>query len=529
MFKLFLTVCFVGCGFVAVASPKNQNGQNLIIQSAVVDYEHQQLRITGFDLLPKGYVEGESLETIVQVNEGAPLIIVGGTPQELLLDFPASAFPAGDYVLTVKTGNGESQQDKWNLTIGAAGSPGDKGDKGDKGEKGDKGDPGKQGDKGDPGIGLPGPEGPPGKLPAPPKNTCPSGTVLVGFTEDWQCKCEPLPIQIPQCPEGEDMVGILPGWKAKCEVRPKARKCPPGQVLKGISGKWELICEDPKPSPEPTPQSEYCQSNYCLVTRDSYYNGEGGLSIVYAMTLDATYRDFPFEIDESFEGPDSLDTVSLDIDVDGDAIHVTSISDECFASSENPVDCKLSFEQKMFNAEFFRQEALSGTLRAKTGPQGYLNNFGFGNGQPTGTRIYFQVLPSLDYGHTVDDAKLNFNAYEVSRIVNGTGGQNEGRCQEIELTELVSVAGMNQLEQTNVRIHAVNEVRNPGNDGAPPLAWWNGSAFRTAICSDTPTGTFPIDFWALDGVGGKKALGTVYITVSDEAIPADQLTVRYGD
>jgi len=140
MVKLLITICFVGFGFTAAASSKNQNGQNLIVQSAVVDYEHQQLRITGYDLLPKGYVEGESLETIVQVNEGAPLIIVGGTPRELLLDFPASAFPAGDYVLTVKTGNGESQQDKWNLTLGSVGPSGLNGVDGAAGPEGPQGE-----------------------------------------------------------------------------------------------------------------------------------------------------------------------------------------------------------------------------------------------------------------------------------------------------------------------------------------------------------------------------------------------------
>ena len=61
--------------------------RTLIIQSAVINYERQQLRITGYDLLPKGYIEGEELETIVQINEGIPLTIVSGTPSELLLDF----------------------------------------------------------------------------------------------------------------------------------------------------------------------------------------------------------------------------------------------------------------------------------------------------------------------------------------------------------------------------------------------------------------------------------------------------------
>ena len=139
---------------VVSASAFGNQGQNLVIQSAVIDYELQQLRITGFDLLPKGSDKGASLETIVQVNEGIPLNVVAGTPNELLLDFSVENFNAGDYILTVKTGKGPSQQDKWNLTLGAIGPQGDRGDEGPQGErgiqgeKGDRGDAGPQGEQG---------------------------------------------------------------------------------------------------------------------------------------------------------------------------------------------------------------------------------------------------------------------------------------------------------------------------------------------------------------------------------------------
>jgi hypothetical protein len=209
MIKLLIAICFFGFGFTASASSKNQNGQNLIIQSAVVDYEHQQLRITGYDLLPKGFVEGESLETIVQVNEGAPLIIVGGTPHELLLDFPASAFPAGDYVLTVTTGNGESQQDKWNLTIGAVGPSGKDGVAGPEGPQGPTGTPGPAGITGPQGPAGPqgpiGPQGPTGPMASAPMGTCESGTYLVGFNSDWSLVCREFsglnpPVEPPDGP-----------------------------------------------------------------------------------------------------------------------------------------------------------------------------------------------------------------------------------------------------------------------------------------------------------------------------------------
>ena len=151
---------------VVSASAFGNQGQNLVIQSAVIDYELQQLRITGFDLLPKGSDKGASLETIVQVNEGIPLNVVAGTPNELLLDFPVDNLNPGDYILTVKTGNGLSQQDKWNLTLGAAGPQGERGDAGPQGEKGDTGPQGEKGDtgpQGEQGIqGFQGAQGPAG-------------------------------------------------------------------------------------------------------------------------------------------------------------------------------------------------------------------------------------------------------------------------------------------------------------------------------------------------------------------------------
>lgn len=157
MIKILFVVSSLLLSLSVTAVPKDANGQNLVIQSVVVDYEFQQLLIRGFDLLPKGYVEGESLETIVQVNEGAPLSIVSGTPNELLLDFSTDSFVAGDYLLTVKTGNGLSQQDKWKLTIGAVGPQGEKGEAGPQGEKGIRGEAGPRGYQGP--QGAVGPQG----------------------------------------------------------------------------------------------------------------------------------------------------------------------------------------------------------------------------------------------------------------------------------------------------------------------------------------------------------------------------------
>ena len=152
-----------------LASPKNENGTNLVIHSVQINYELQQIIIRGADLLVGG-------DPIVQIAENAPLAVYSGTPTELVVDMPHEGIADGDYVLTVITGNGAAQQDKWNLTVGAVGPqgeqgppgedgangqdgedgqdglqgpPGLKGDKGDQGEKGDRGEKGDKGDKGE--------------------------------------------------------------------------------------------------------------------------------------------------------------------------------------------------------------------------------------------------------------------------------------------------------------------------------------------------------------------------------------------
>jgi Collagen triple helix repeat (20 copies) len=111
----------------------------------------------------------------------------GGTPP-----FPA----AGDYLLTVATGNGTSQIDTWDLTIGAVGPVGPQGPQGVPGPTGPQGPQGPAGPAGPQGPqGVPGPTGPQG--PAGPKGptgqvvagTCPSGQSVTGINSDGTIIC----------------------------------------------------------------------------------------------------------------------------------------------------------------------------------------------------------------------------------------------------------------------------------------------------------------------------------------------------
>jgi len=126
-------------------------GNHLTIEQVAVDFTQGafgQLTITG-----DHFSFGNTLA--VTLGEAAlPLNIVGvPTDTVIVADLPL-AFPDGDYLLTVSTGNGQSQNDEYDLTIGVVGP------KGDTGDKGDKGDPGAPGGTGMTGaMGAPGPKG----------------------------------------------------------------------------------------------------------------------------------------------------------------------------------------------------------------------------------------------------------------------------------------------------------------------------------------------------------------------------------
>ena len=113
------------------------------------------LEIKGWD-----FDFGSPLEVTLAGMQAAVMYADGVT---ITATVPTSLFPAGDYLLTVSTGNGQSQNDEYDLTIGAIGpqgeqglpgtdgATGDQGPQGTQGEQGIQGIQGKQGDRGEPG------------------------------------------------------------------------------------------------------------------------------------------------------------------------------------------------------------------------------------------------------------------------------------------------------------------------------------------------------------------------------------------
>ena len=88
-------------------------GGHLIITEVFADQPVAgQLTIKGEDL------DFGNLLTVTLGDFGA-LTVVSETPMEIIVDLPA-VLPPGDYLLTVSRGNGQSQNDEYDLTIAGA-------------------------------------------------------------------------------------------------------------------------------------------------------------------------------------------------------------------------------------------------------------------------------------------------------------------------------------------------------------------------------------------------------------------------
>ena len=136
--------------------------------------------------LPGGHLEVEEVlvsigapDTTLTINGhdfgfGGPLevtlagisaTIVSADDSQIVASVPSALFPAGDYLLTVATGDGQSQSDEYDLTLGAVGPEGPQGPPGPEGPEGPQGPQGETGPIGPAGpIGPVGPAGPAGPI-----------------------------------------------------------------------------------------------------------------------------------------------------------------------------------------------------------------------------------------------------------------------------------------------------------------------------------------------------------------------------
>ena len=127
--SVLLIVCF---SLAMAAKPAPPGGHLNVIQVLVDDpNDPTSITIVGEDLL-----FGGGPPTITLGEYVDELVIVGtATDTEITAELPEN-IDAGDYLLTVSNGNGQSQNDEYDLTIGAVGPQGPKGDIGDTGATG---------------------------------------------------------------------------------------------------------------------------------------------------------------------------------------------------------------------------------------------------------------------------------------------------------------------------------------------------------------------------------------------------------
>lgn len=149
---LLLWAMLVSTAAVAAAPP----GGHLNVTEVLVDDPNNptQLVIIGSDFLL-----GPAPLVVTLGDFGALTIL--GTPSDSLIEaqLPANIVP-GDYLLTVARGAGQSQNDEYDLTIGAVGPQGPQGETGPQGAQGPQGPQGVPGPTGPQGAqGFQGPQG----------------------------------------------------------------------------------------------------------------------------------------------------------------------------------------------------------------------------------------------------------------------------------------------------------------------------------------------------------------------------------
>ena len=148
---------------LAVKPDPSLPGDHLLIKEVdvVVEESTTTLTITGQDF---NFVNLSDL--VITLGDLGPLTILGApTATNIVATYP-DALTAGEYLLSVSTGSGQSKHDEYDLTIGAVGPQGEAGPQGEQGPmgpQGDQGPPGNDGQDGQDGAqGPPGPAGPAG-------------------------------------------------------------------------------------------------------------------------------------------------------------------------------------------------------------------------------------------------------------------------------------------------------------------------------------------------------------------------------
>ena len=133
-------------GVAVLAAPP---GGHLNISQVLVNDPNDPTSIT---IVGTDFLFGPEAPTVTLGEYVDPLEIVGVPTNETIVALLPENIVAGDYLLTVTTGTGQSQNDEYDLTLGAVGPQGPAGQDGAPGVDGQDGAPGKDGQDGAPGA-----------------------------------------------------------------------------------------------------------------------------------------------------------------------------------------------------------------------------------------------------------------------------------------------------------------------------------------------------------------------------------------
>lgn len=204
----------------------------LVITSAQVNFANNTITINGRSFTDKGNF-GRSAPTVTLNDIG--LRVSSATDSRIVALLPSS-IAAGSYLLTVRSGAGDSNFDAFDVTIGAVGPMGLQGPKGDTGARGPAGATGATGPQGPPGpMGPTGPAGPAALslglwnaylyndlLPNSTRTNCDFGEhTLSSFTPSGDITVVRIEAEASEGPVRE--IGGTPPTYVACATQPKIR------------------------------------------------------------------------------------------------------------------------------------------------------------------------------------------------------------------------------------------------------------------------------------------------------------------
>ncbi len=152
---------------LAVKPDPSMPGHHLLIKGVEVVVDESTPETT-FTIKGQDFDFVNLSDLVVTLGDVGPLTIPGTpTDVEIVATYPA-VLAAGEYLLSVSTGSGQSRHDEYDLTIGAVGPQGEPGPQGPQGPQGEMGMTGPQGPVGPEGAQGPqgevGPQGPQGDV-----------------------------------------------------------------------------------------------------------------------------------------------------------------------------------------------------------------------------------------------------------------------------------------------------------------------------------------------------------------------------